>query len=313
MTEPRAERPQRDPSAKIAVIIVNWNAAEDTLDVLSQLDGVAGPELKYVVVDNSSTDDSVARMRAARSDIELIESGGNPGFAGGTVAGVRHAVRNLDVGFVLFLNNDIRIDPGFLPPLLNACLDARVAAAGPKIFYAEPADRIWAAGGTLRVRETVTRELGRGRRDGPPFDRAADVTYLTTCCILIPVDVFERVGLLDPVYFICVEDADWCRRATEAGYRLRYVPESSIWHRVAVSTGGGYTPLRTFHTARSNALFVRRHHGLPGLVGYLLANAVALPVAFLRELPKGNVRAVFAKARGMWRGLFDPLSDPPRL
>ncbi|MFQ5525926.1 MAG: glycosyltransferase family 2 protein [Thermoanaerobaculia bacterium] len=305
--------PVRDPGAKVAVIIVNWNAAEDTLDVLGQLDGCTGARLEYIVVDNASTDDSVARMRAARSELILIESGSNPGFAGGTIAGVRRALEDPEVGYVLFLNNDVRVDPGFLPPLLDACRDLELAAAGPKIFYAEPSDRIWAAGGTLRVRETVTKELGRGRLDGAPFDRGADVTYLTTCCILIPVDVFERVGLLDPVYFICVEDADWCRRATSAGYRLRYVPESSIWHRVAVSTGGGYTPLRTFHTARSNALFVRRHHGIPGRLWFLLANLAALPAAFLRELPKGNAKAVFAKARGLWRGLREPLGEPPRL
>ena len=313
MTTPRAEEPARDSNAKVAVIIVNWNGSKDTLELLDQLDAVEGPELEYVVVDNGSTDDSGAAMRVARPELNLVEAGGNPGFAGGTVVGMRRAAEDPRVGFVLVVNNDIRVDPGFLPPLLEACRDPEVAGAGPKIFYAEPADRLWAAGGTLRVRETVTKEWGRGQRDGPAFDRAGDVAYLTTCCILIPIDVLEAVGLLDPMYFICVEDADWCRRATDAGYRLRYVPESSIWHRVAVSTGGGYTPLRTFHTARSNALFVRRHYSVFGLLGFLLANAAALPAAFLRELPRRNTKAVFGKAKGLWRGLRDPIGEPPRL
>jgi len=303
----------RDLGAKVAAIIVNWNASDDTLDVFDQLDRTGDKRLVYIVVDNNSSDDSVAKMRAARSDLLLIESDTNPGYAAGAGLGVRKALEDPSIGWILFLNNDIRVDPGFIQPLLEACREDDVAAAGPKIFYAEPADRLWAAGGVLRIRETVTRELGRDQPDGPEFDRPIDVGYLTTCCTLIPVDVLRKVGLLDPVYFICVEDADWCRRATDAGYRLRYAPESRIWHQVAVSTGGGYTPLRTFHTARSNTLFVRRHHGLFGMLGFLLANAVALPAAFLRELPRGNARAVFAKARGVWRGLFDRLPEPPGL
>lgn len=303
----------RDPKAKVAALVVNWNAAEDTLDIYQQLDAIGDDRFVYLVVDNNSTDGSVEKMRAARSDLVLVESSTNAGFAAGAGLGVRKALEDPAIGWVLLLNNDIRVDAGFLDPLIEALQDPKVAAAGPKIFYAEPADRLWAAGGTLRLRETVTKELGRSRLDGPPFDQPADVTYLTTCCILIPIELFREIGLLDPVYFICVEDADWCRRATDAGYRLRYVPESSIWHRVAVSTGGGYTPLRTFHTARSNTLFVRRHHGVFGLLAFLAANLVALPVAFVRELFKGNARAVFAKARGVWRGLFDSLPDPPRL
>jgi GT2 family glycosyltransferase len=142
---------------------------------------------------------------------------------------------------------------------------------------------------------------------------AGDVTYLTTCCLLVPRDAFEKVGLFDPLYFIGVEDADWSRRAQDLGYRLRYVPESRIWHKVATSTGGSYTPTKTFHTGRSNALYARRHLSRLGLLGFLAANAAALPAAFARESLRGNARAVLSKARGLWRGLRDPLSDPPPL
>jgi len=139
------------------------------------------------------------------------------------------------------------------------------------------------------------------------------MTYLTTCCLLIPRDVVEKVGPLDPVFFIGVDDADWSRRALDAGYRLRYVPDSEIWHKVAVSTGGSYTPFKTFHTGRSNTLYARRHLGMPRLLMFLGANAGALIGAFLRELPKGNAKAVVAKAKGIWHGLRDPLPSPPGL
>ena len=214
---------------------------------------------------------------------------------------------------MLALNTDVEVDPDFLLPLIEACGDPEVGAAGPKIFYFDPPDRIWAAGGRLRWRETVTEEYGQRCLDGVEFSRAKDVTYLTTCCLLMPRRALERVGLLDPVFFINIEDADWCRRALDAGFRLRYEPASRIWHKVAAATGGGYTPTKTFHTGRSNALFARRHGRGFGLSIFLLANALALPLAALREWPRGRVKSVASKARGVWRGLRDPLPRPPQL
>jgi len=354
---------RRQATGRVAVVLVNWNGAADTLATLASLDRCQGdgarpatrqgdlhpgpaephsgtppdrtpgaargaaetagmpampvapvtaPALRLIVVDNGSSDGSAARLRRERPGLEVIESGGNLGFAGGNEVGIRRALADAEVAWVLLLNTDVAVDPGFLQPLLAACADPRVGAAGPKIFYFDPPDRLWAAGGRLRIRETVTEEFGRGQPDGPRFSRPADVTYLTTCCLLIPRDALERVGALDPAYFINVDDADWCRRALDAGYRLRYVPESRVWHKVAAASGGAYTPGKTFHTARSNAVYVRRHAGPAGLAGFLAANLLALPVAWLRELPRGNAGAVAAKARGLLRGLREPLPSPPR-
>ncbi len=304
----------RDPAAAVAAVLVNWNGAADTLATLRSLDGVAERErLRVIVVDNGSTDESVARLRRERPGVDLVATGENLGFAGGNDVGLRRALADPAVKWVLLLNTDVEVAPDFLAPLLAACLDPTVGAAGPKVFYADPPDRLWAAGGRLRLRETVTVEYGRGEPDGPRWSRAADVTYLTTCCLLVPRDALERVGPLDPAYFINVDDADWCRRALDLGYRLRYVPESRIWHQVAAATGGSYTPGKTFHTGRSNALYVRRHSGPLGVAGFLAANLVALPAAWLREAPRGNGRAVVAKARGVLRGLRDPLPPVPTL
>jgi GT2 family glycosyltransferase len=303
----------RDVSAPVAVVIVNWNGASDTLTVLEELRRVEGHELRVIVVDNGSTDDSVARLRASKLEFELIQTGENLGFAGGNVVGLRSAAADPEVGWFLLLNNDVSVDPDFLTPLVEACQDPDVGAAGPKIYYFEPADVLWAAGGRLRVRETVTEEFGKGCLDQGQWDEEVDVSYLTTCCLLVPRDSLERVGLFDPMFFIGVEDADWCRRALDCRYRLRYVPSSRIWHKVAVSTGGSYTPFKTFHTGRSNTLYARRHLGLSSLAGYISANFAALTVAYFRELGRGNSAAALAKAKGVWAGLTDRLTEPPAL
>jgi hypothetical protein len=71
--------------------------------------------------------------------------------------------------------------------------------------------------------------------------------------------------------------------------------------------------MKTFHTGRSNALYVRRHGGPLGLAGFLAANLVTLPAAWLRELPRGNTRSVISKAKGVLDGLRAPLPVPPGL
>jgi len=97
----------RDPSAPVGVVLVNWNGIGDTLDVLGQLDHVEGPPLQRLVVDNGSTDDSVARLRRERPDIELLETGENLGFAGGNLVGIRHLLERPDCGWILLLNTDV--------------------------------------------------------------------------------------------------------------------------------------------------------------------------------------------------------------
>jgi GT2 family glycosyltransferase len=307
---PPSAPPRRDPTSRVAAVLINWNGARDTLATLASLDRVATP-LRVVVVDNGSTDDSLTRLRAERPELEVVAAERNLGFAGGNLLGIERALEDPAVGWLLLLNTDVEVDPGFLAPLLAACADPTVGAAGPKIYYFDPPDLLWAAGGRLRLRETVTVELGKGQLDGPRFSQGADVSYLTTCCLLIPRDVMLRVGGLDPMFFINVDDADWCRRAQDAGYRLRYVPESRIWHKVAASTGGGYTPTKAFHTGRSNALYVRRHSGFAGLAAFVAANLVALSAAGIREGVRGNFRAVVAKGRGVLAGLREPLPPPP--
>ena len=301
----------RDTEALTAIVLLNWNGKDDTLATLASLAAVENVRRHLILVDNGSTDGSVAAVEEAYPDVEIIQTGENLGFAGGNIVGMRRALENPEIGFLLLLNTDVEVDPGFLRPLIDACADPEVGAAGSKIFYFDPRDVLWAAGGRLRVRETVTVERGKGRADGPEFQTPCDVSYLTTCCILMPRDAIERVGLLDPAYFINVEDADWCRRATDAGFRLRYVPSSILYHKVAASTQGSYTPFKTFHSGRSNALWVRRHGGTIGMIRFLLANTVALPVAFIRELFHNNTRAVIQKARGIVDGLTAPFPPPP--
>ncbi|MGH7336315.1 MAG: glycosyltransferase family 2 protein, partial [Myxococcota bacterium] len=114
----------------------------------------------------------------------------------------------------------------------------------------------------------------------------------------------------DPVYQVSVEDADFCARAVRAGWECWYAHRARLWHMVSPTTGG-YVAGRTFRTGRSTAIFVRKFAGPAGWLSWLFWIALAFPAAVLRELPRGNARAVLAKYRGFWAGLRAPLDTEP--
>ena len=128
--------------------------------------------------------------------------------------------------------------------------------------------------------------------------------------MLIQRAAVEAAGLWDPVFFICVDDADFCARAKRRGFRCLYA------HRAGSTTWWPTRPAatsraKTFHSGRSTAIFVRRYANFGQRLKALALMALALPAAFLRELPRGNHKAVVAKLKGYVAGFRAPLPAPP--
>ena len=129
--------------------------------------------------------------------------------------------------------------------------------------------------------------------------------------MLIRREVLEQIGTWDPVYYLGVEDADFCMRAQRAGFRTVYAHEALLWHMISASIGV-YKPFRTFHTGRSTAIFLRKYaraHQWATALGLFTAS---IPFAWLREARKGNQAAVSSKVRGFLEGLRVPLPPLPK-
>jgi GT2 family glycosyltransferase len=95
------------------------------------------------------------------------------------------------------------------------------------------------------------------------------------------------------------------------GFRCLYAHRARLWHRISHSIGV-YKPSRTFHTGRSTAIFLRKYANPWQWTTALLSLSAAIPVAALRELPRGNQRAAFQKLRGFIAGLRADLPEIPR-
>ncbi len=297
---------------RVAAIVVNYDGKEVTLDAVASLRRMRYPRFDLVVLDNGSRDGSVEALAAAFPDLRQLRLRENRGSASGYAAGFRWAFAN-GYDYALLLNNDVEVEPDLLDELVAAAeRDAHAGAVGPKCYFHGERRRLWSAGGVLRFREAVTRERGYGAIDNGQFDEPARVDYVNGCAILVRREAAEAVGGWDPLYFICVDDADFCTRLARAGWHCLYAPRAVLYHRVAWTTGG-YTPERNFQLGRSSALYVRRYGNALQKARFWTFATAALLVGFLRELPRRNQAAAVAKIRGALAGWREPLPPAPPL
>jgi hypothetical protein len=299
---------------KLVVVVLNWNGLADLRILLPKLEACrrpAGWVVEVLVVDNGSTDGSVQVLGRDFPGIEVMALPENRRFAGGNNQGLRRAL-GAGADAVLLLNNDTEPDPRLLEHLVLALeADPKAGAAAPLIYYQAPSRRIWYGGGRCVPALGWVAHRGLRTEDRGQFQRVEATGYLTGCCLLACREAWERVGLLDERYHIYAEDADWCLRARAAGYRLLFVPEARLWHKVSASSGA-MSPWKVYQRARANlTLFARHARGLGRLTwlpaflvqqGFLaawlllrghVAAAWALPQAFLdaaRGRPAGVVR-----------------------
>ncbi len=262
------------------------------------------------MIDNGSTDGSREALAEAFPGVEQVRVEVNEGPAKGLNAGLRWALER-DFDYVLVLNNDIEVAPDMLERLVEVAQgDPRVGCVGPKCFYFWDRERIWSAGGRLRFGESVTKERGMGQLDRGQFERTEEVDYVNGCAMLVRREVDRGDRAFRPDVLPVGRGRRLVHADEAAGYRCMYAHRAILWHMVS-HTVGVYVPSKTFHNGRSTALFVRRYAGPLQWVKFYGLVALAIPAAFLRELPKGNHGAAIAKLKGFWAGLRAPMTEPP--
>lgn len=294
----------------VAALVLNYNGKDITLQAIASLLEMTYENFDVIHVDNGSTDGSSEAVGQAFPRVRTVRTEDNTGPTGGLNLGLQ---AGLDGGYdyLLSLNNDIEVDPEMLSELVaTAESSPMIGCVGPKAYYYEDRQRLWSAGGILPFKESATRERGMREIDRGQWDTEEAVDYINGCAILIKRSVVQEVGLWDPIYQFSSEDADLCMRMRRRGYSCHYNPRAVLWHMVSL-TAGGYESRRTFYTGRSAAIFVRRYGRFTDWLTFFAFMAGALPLAFLRELPKGNHMAVVAKLRGVLAGLREPMTEPP--
>jgi len=282
----------------VLAVVVNWNGEEVLGPCLETLLASTYPNLRVLVVDNDSTDASVALTKERFPSVRVVEMEKNEGYASGVNAGLE-AAREEGAEYALLLNNDIELDAGAVGAMVRAASGReRVAFVGPLIYYHDRPDVVWSAGGAVSMWTGNIRHLGLRDRDKGQFTEVVSVDYVTGCAMLASMEAVESVGVMDEGYYMYNEDTDWCVRAREAGYEVLFAPEARIWHKVSMSSGGGLTSYKIYNRLRSTGRFFSLHARPYHWLGILPSTACRTLGFAARELSKGNGAHVSAIVRG---------------
>jgi len=268
----------------LVVVIVNWNTRALLLACLTALPAAtAGLAVETWVVDNGSTDGSVAAVREHFPRTNVIANQGNLGFA----AANNQAIRASQSRSVLLLNSDTVPAPGALTVLVRF-LDAhpQVGVVGPRLLNADGSVQLsYAAFPNLRS-ELLGRNL-RGRRPFAAADAEAyAVDWVGGACFLIGRAALNAAGLLDEGYFMYTEEADWCFRVRAAGWEICYAPQVEVVHLGGQSSRMASTRMKA-ELYKSKLRFFSKHYGR----AHTLALGLGLQAIFLAKLVVGGLVA----------------------
>ena len=249
------------------------------------------------MVDNGSTDDSVAFVEENFPGVKVISLQDNRGFSVAANAGIATSRSE----YVALLNNDTEIDHGWLEALVRAA-DSHPTAGFFASKLVDFYDRRFldGAGDALRLSGLPYR-LGHGERDRGQFDTPTDVFGACGAAALYRRDMLDKIGLFDEDFVSYCEDGDLSFRAQLAGYGCRYVPEAAVYHMGSASTGGKRSATATrLGTRNSLNLLVK---DLPiSVVPHVLPFFVLGQLArLLTAAATGNLRAHLEGLAGAWR------------
>ena len=281
---------------ELAVIILNWNAAADTIRCVRAIASWEVLHPTIWVVDNHSSDGSAEIISHEYPDVRLIRNPANLGFSGGNNRGIVQALSAGDAP-ILLLNNDAFVEEQDVIRLVDTLqTDKRLGLIGPLIFDADRKDRLLSAGGR-DIGRYVNTHVCKFTAGGPVHQ----VDYVPGTVIVVQAEVFRTVGLFDEEYFFSGEVADLCERARQQGYLSAIDTRARAFHALGRSSDLRET-LHAYYTFRNRFLFIRKFRHVQRVPLYSFWVLYGLGVSLKAQLQGKSI-----KARAVRLGLLDGL------
>ena len=227
--------------------------------------------LEVIVVDNNSTQDEATEIEKCYSQVIVIRSEKNLGFAGGNNLGIKAAHGK----FLFFLNNDTVIhQPSDIKHLIARLESSeKIGMVSPKIRFTW-GDQLIQYAGYTPLSKIVLRNhaIGCGEEDCEQYNTAHPTPYAHGAAMMVKREIIEKVGMMPECYFLYYEELDWSEMIRHAGYDIWYEPACTVYHKESQTTGR-QSPLKTYYITRNRLLFAQRniHSSIRYLTfGYLI-------------------------------------------
>jgi GT2 family glycosyltransferase len=211
------------------------------------------------VIDNDSGDGSIERLQAEFPEHIFVRNPSNLGFSCGCNAGLREAFR-YGADYVLLLNNDMKVDAGFLEPAVAAAeKKPTVGAVTGKILYQETPNIFWQAGGYIDSVRVQGVARGKGEIDHGQYDEMCETGWASGAMSLIRRSTLEDVGYLPEEYFFGQEEWDYSTAILRAGLKILYVPDFKGYHHAGASYRAGHPVLNVYGGYLSKMIYAEKY------------------------------------------------------
>jgi len=288
------------PRPKVAIIILNWNGLNDTLECLDSVFNLTYSNYVLIVVDNNSTQDPTSTLNESFPSVEIIRMDSNLGYAGGNNIGIKRGIE-LDCDYFWLLNNDAMVRDNTLSLLIDRMQeDQSLGLASPVIYNNDPGHTIQCVCGYVDWQHYDY---------GVILDLDAEVpkkysTYLWGTALLIKKSVIDTIGILDEKYFAYAEDRQYCIRAQEAGFELEAVKNAAVLHKWAQASGGHDSPIKLYLAYRNNIFFWKEYLRKKQYLRFILKSAKESLSRAIRYEAKGLCEQAEACDNSLWNGLI---------
>lgn len=249
------------PRPRVSIIIVSWNARPVLQQCLPSVVATDYPNLEIIFADNASTDGSAAWIAREFPSVKIVRHPDNWLFCRGNNAAVAHATGE----YIVLLNNDVEVPPGWLQPLIDTMTsNPDVGAVQPKLLQYDDRDQFEYAGAAGGFIDRAGYPFTRGRifdtmeTDRGQYDEACDVFWATGAALALRRSALDSVGLLDERFEMHMEEIDLCWRLQRAGYRVRVEPTSTVYHIGGASLPKG-APRKTYYNFRNSLLLLYKN------------------------------------------------------
>lgn len=297
----------------VAVVILNWNGGEDILECVQSVFESSHKALDVVIVDNGSVDGSSDAIRSRFPHVHFLVNAHNLGFAKGSNQGMEWALER-GIQYVLLLNGDARLNANTLDELVAVAEGENdKVVACPRIYLGRPTNgvnRLWFAYGTVKLWAGLFQNPAFNQIDAPKWSEPRDMEYASGCCMLIPLQILQQVGMLDEAFFAYCEDIDFSLRVRKAGFLLRYVPNALLWHGSHHPTGRVRTPTYRYLSTRNNLWVVRKHGSRLEVFTCFCILPLRSFIRIERMLTGWKWKSIVAELKGIKDGTLSQVSAP---
>lgn len=277
-----------------AVVILSYNGKKWHELFLPEIIAEAGTGYDIIVVDNASTDDTLAYVQNNFPEVITLKIPVNYGFANGYY----EALEQIQAKYYILLSSDFEVSHNWFPPLLNAMQQYEgLAACQPKIRYWREREYFEYAGAGGGFMDKLGYLFCRGRifheieKDEGQYDDDIEVFWASGGCLMVRADLYHRVGGLDRDMYAHMEEVDLCWRLKNAGYRIGYIGQSTVYH-VGGSVISYGSPQKLYYNFRNSLILLLKNERGLKLLWLFPLRLVLDGIAGLQMLSGGKFKEV---------------------